>query len=270
MKAYQAVKRHIVFGRANRLYTYTHEPFTGGYTSFTPTPSARAIKNNLGYLYRMPKRSYKPGKRVRRRRFRRRIGRTVQPYSITRIVKTCQSFNLDPGAAGSLNSLQFKLNSAYDPSGNLGAGQPLGYDQYTALYQRAGVVSWRMKLELVSTDNTYPIVVGMTPMVSSTALTSYNHYKELPGTVSTIVTPDVDKNFLKAKGGVKRWFMPKSGRMFADDTITHGVGSDPSRILYLHLWAQDLSAANDTAAVRCVATLYQTVRFYVPEIPTRS
>lgn len=267
MQAYGSLRREYVQGKAKNKKIYE---------ALKPTIKEELhpkLKDFLGISYStMPFKGRRRPKvqRSTRRRFRRKIGRTTQPYSITRILKTCQSFNLDPGAAGALNSITFKLNSAYDPSGSLGAGQPLGYDQYTALYQRAGVVSWRLKLELVSTDNTYPIVVGCTPMVSSTALTSYNHYKELPGTVSTVVTPDVDKNFLYAKGGIKKWFMPKSGRMFADDTITHGVGADPSRILYLHLWAQDLSAANDTAAVRCIATLYQTVRFYVPEIPARS
>lgn len=196
--------------------------------------------------------------------------RAVQPYTIIRKFKTSVGFNLDPAVAGALSGNKIKLNSAYDPTGDLGSGQPLGYDQYTALYQRAAVIGWMVKIQLVSIDNTYPIVVGFTPMVSSTLLTAYDHYRELPGTVSTVVTPDVDKNFLSCKGRVKHFFLPRSARLLGDDTVTHGVGSDPSRILYGHIWAQALDKANDTNVVRIVMDVHQVVVFYVPEIPSRS
>lgn len=226
-------------------------------------PSVMAVKRSSRYKRRT-------GRRYRRR-FYRRIGRTLTPYSITRTLKTViGGVTLDGGAAGAIAMWKLKLNSAFDPTGDINSQQPMGFDQYSALYQRCAVVKWFVKVELASTDNTYPIVVGCTPIVSATALTTYSHYKEQPGTVSVLVTPDVDKNKFTCRGGVKRFFLPKSASMLADDTITHGVTGDPSRLLYLHLWAQDLAITNDVANVRAIVTLYQTVVFYVPEVPARS
>lgn len=208
----------------------------------------------------------------RRRYRRRRIGRalrSVQPYTLTRNLKSVAHFNVDAGA-GTIYVNTVNLNSAFDPTGVIGSGQPLGFDQYTALYQRCAVVKWSVKLEVCSTDNTNPIMIGFTPLVTSTGLSTYDHYKELPGTVSTILTPDVDKSKLFAKGGVKRYFLPPSARLMSDDTVTHGVGGNPSRILYGHIWVQSMDEASDPSNVRVIATIWQTVVFYVPEIPSRS
>lgn len=211
--------------------------------------------------------------RFAKRRFRRRkyarVQRSVQPYAVTRVLRSvCRSSqNLN---AGTLTALTVLLNSAYDPTGIFGAGQPLGYDQYTALYQRVAVVGWKVIIEACTADNTNPVVIGFTPMVGASALSDFQHYKELPGTVSRIMTPDVDKLIFTAKGGVKKYFMPRSGRMLSDDTVTHGVGGNPSRLLYGHLFLQAMDGTADPGVVNLVVTIVQKVVFYVPEIPSRS
>lgn len=207
--------------------------------------------------------------RFRRRRYGRRVS-TLQPKSIVRRFKTVKYFTLNP-VAGDLYSQQLKLNSPFDPNGGAGSEQPLGWDQYTALYQRSAVVSWSVNIEAVSTDNTNPIKIGFTPMVSSTGLTEYQHYMELPATVSTVLTPDIDKTLLRSRGGVKKWFLPRGGRMLADDTLSHGTSAgDPSRILYGHVWAEAMDGAADPATVHFTVTMWQTCVLYVPAIPARS
>lgn len=227
----------------------------------SPEESRMAVRTRQ----RRPMRPRK--RRFRRRRYGRRV-RTVQPYSMVRRLKTVFAGSMD--AAAVVTAKLIKLNSAYDPTGDIGTGQALGFDQYTALYQRCAVVGWKVKIEYCTTDNTYPVCVGFTPMVKSSALNDYSYYKELPGTVSSIVTPDQDKVTLTSKGGVKKFFLPPGGKLLTDDTLTHGVAGDPSRILYGHLWYGALDGSSDPPAMRYIVTIEQLVVFFVPEIPARS
>jgi len=238
---------------------------TGDYIS----PQAKFSKTSEMARGRTRTRTARRSRRRRPRKMFRRVARSVQPYSIVRKLKTCTTFSLDP-AAGAIATQLLCLNSAYDPTQAIGAGQPLGFDQYTSLYQRVAVLGWSVHLQIVSTDNTNPLVVGFCPLVSGSALTSYQHYRELPANKSVIVTPDIDKNILMARGKVKTYFMPKSGRMLSDDTVTHGIGGDPSRKLYGHIYAEDMNLSADPSTVRIVATITQIVCFYVPEVPARS
>lgn len=207
--------------------------------------------------------------RRRRRSFRRRVHRTAQPYSVTRVLKSVSTFDLDAGSSV-LASYQMKLNSAYDPHGTAATSQGLGFDQYAALYNRYCVVGWAIKLEYVTTDNTHPLSVGFTPTTYSSALSTYTHYKECPGTVSQIVTPDIDRGRMLSRGGVKRWFLPPGGRLLAEHDLQALVSTDPAKILYGHVWAQPMQITADPATVRFVITMFQTVRFFDPVIPSRS
>lgn len=177
---------------------------------------------------------------------------------------------LDPNAGGALAGNYMKLNSAFDPMGAWGAGQPLGYDQYTPLYSMYCVISWSIKLELVTADNTNPLMIGFTPHTTNTLLTDFEHYKEAPATVSMILTPDVDKGLLATRGGVKRYLLPGGGRMLGLTSVSAATGSDPATILYGHLWAQVVDKASDASTVRVVATLWQKIVFFDPIIPARS
>lgn len=208
-------------------------------------------------------------KRRRRRTNRyRRIGRSLSPYSIVRRLISCYSTSLDP-ASGFLSYAHLNLNSAYDPTGSLTANQPLGFDQYTALYKRYCVIGWSLKLEWCSTDNTIPIMVGFTPLEDTTKR-EFQHYKELPHTVSSIVTPDIDKLTQFTRGGIKRQMLPGGGKLLSDDTLSASVSANPSRMLYGHIWAQPMDTTVDPTNVKVVLTLYQTIVFFVPETPARS
>lgn len=222
-----------------------------------------------GYGANALRRRGRGGRRRGRRRRYGRVPRTLAPYSVTRKLKSVLYLSLNPGA-GALSVQKFELNNAFDPTGSMGSGQPLGFDQYSALYQRCCVIGWSCRFEVVSTDNSSPIAVGFTPLVSSTDLTKYEHYKELPKTSSSVVTPDIDKLQMFARGGVKRFFLPPGGKILTDDTLSHAVSGGPSRKLYGHVWAQAMDGSSDPALVHVTVTLVQMCVFYVPEVPARS
>lgn len=223
------------------------------------------------FVSRRSRRRSRRSKRSRRggRRRRARKLRATQPYAIVRKLKTNTYFELD-GTTNPATQI-LKLNSAYDPLGSASATQQgLGYDQYEAIYKRYCVVGWKVKLEICASENTYPIVCGFTPTTLSSALTTYSHYKECPGTVSRLLTPDVDKSMLIAKGSVKRWMLPKGGKILSDDLLSAQYNVDPSKILYGHIWSAPANSTNDTGVARFVVTLEQIVMFYDPKIPSQS
>lgn len=209
----------------------------------------------------------------RRRRYRRRMRKMSAgiPPTLVRRMVTSYSFGLDPGAAGAITTQQINLNSAYDPAGTLSATQqPLGMDQYEALYNKYCVVGWKLTVECALLDNSYPCVVGFTPSTSASALTSAGHYRELLGTVSRLATPDIDKIVFGAKGGVKKWLLPVGGKILSDDECTASVGASPSRLLYGHFWIQSLDSGADAGVCRVLVKQEQIVCFFDRKTPSRS
>lgn len=192
------------------------------------------------------------------------------PYSIARKLKSVVQISIDPAIAPSIGVNTIKLSSAFDPTGAFGSGQPLGFDQYAALYNRYAVVGWSVKMEYVTTDNTAATVIGFCPVVSSTTLTQYEHYKELPGCVSRVVTPDTDRGVLFTRGSVRRYLLPRGAKMLADDTVTASVTADPTRMLHGHVFAAAMDNAADIQPIKVIITLTQLVVFFTPVVPARS
>lgn len=230
----------------------------------TSMATKAATRNYSRSTYRRKSKKY-------RRRNKKRTKATGFPPSITRRVVTSYNFGLDPGVAGAITTQVINLNSAFDPAGTLSATQqPLGMDQYEALYNKYCVVGWKITVEAALLENSYPCVVGFTPTTNSTTLTSANHYRELPGTVSRLATPDVDKLYFKAKGSVKKWIVPKGGKLLSTDEGSAAIGSNPARMLYGHFFIQCLDSAQDAGVARLIVKQEQIVVFYDRKNPSRS
>lgn len=210
------------------------------------------------------------GKSRRSTRRYRRIPSTLGPFSIARKLKSVFTYSLAPPAGGGIKVETMKLNSIFDPTGAFGSFKPLGHAQYAALYNRYCVIGYSLKFEVCTAENSTPTMVGFCPIVSGTTLAEYPHYKEVPGCVSMMLTPDVDKGTFTARSGTRRFLLPGGGKMLADDELTAAVSSDPTRILHGHVFAQAADQSSTAAAVRIVVTMWQTVVFFVPVIPARS
>lgn len=215
----------------------------------------------------------RPTNRRRRRRYRRRMRKMSAgiPPTLVRRMVTSYPISLDPGSSGALTSAQVYLNSAFDPSGTVSATlQPLGFDQYEALYNKYVVVGWKVTVECALLENTYPCIVGFTPMTTSSALTTSGHYRELPGTVSRLGTPDIDKIVFGAKGGVKKWLIPQGGKILSDEECSAAVSTNPSKLLYGHFWIQSLDTSADAGICRLIVKHEQIVVFFDRKTPSRS
>lgn len=242
----------------------------GGYIR-TPPP-ARLSSSARSARSAMARTQTRTRRRFKRRGGRRRMYRVrqVTPKTCARWLHTSKYLSLNP-AAGTLVAEALNLNGAQDPLGSGSATQqPLGFDQYELLYRRYCVVAWRITCEIVSTDNTNPLVVGFSPKTDSTGLTSYLHYKEFPGAVQRVITPDVDKVFFKSRGGVRKWLLPTGGKLLSNPDLSSLCTTVPSRILYGHLYAQSMDGSADPAAVHITVKLSQLIVFFDPVVPSRS
>lgn len=209
-------------------------------------------------------------RRPYRRNLKARVTRTLQPFTFSRWL--CSSAYLPINAnAGALGLFKLNLNSVYDPFGDGSATiQPLGLEQYEGLYRRYTVVAWKAEFEVVSTDNTNPVVVGFTPLTTTTAGASFLHYREQPSTVQRTITPDIDRVYMKMKGKVKSWLLPEGGKLLTHPECSALVTASPSRILYGHLYAQAMDGSADPANAHIVVKLRQLVVFHDPVVPNRS
>lgn len=274
MEAFGSRGRYIFHGLTRN--THTRRPVVsdvatrkGDKVVYQKVGDKLVPKKNIANFHRRMPSKYRSRRSARRRKLYKKKRRTAQPYSMARTFKTCTYTTLNPGN-GTLASAILQLNSAYDPTGLISTSQGLGFDQFETLYRRYAVVKWGVKIEYASTDNTNPLVVGFTPTTKDSALTAYAHYKECPGTISGIITPDIDKFQLYTKGRVKPYLLPKGGKLMNDEDCTALTSANPTKLLYGHLWAQEIGASADPALVHLVITIYQTLVFFDPIVPARS
>lgn len=229
--------------------------------SYSTMPSGKSYK-------------YKPKKGKRKYRRRPRIPRDLVPYSKMVKVKATNFIAHTAHTTGALVMTPLQLNSFDDPFTSGGIGQPLGYDQYKALYKKAFVVSSKVTVRIVNTDATYAVVVGLTPCSLSqagTALAVYEHYMELPGTKSVILSPDMDHGIISSKVKVKKHL--HLGNMRDVDEIKMDLVNEtaPADLAYWHLWSQPINQASDpTGDVQLVITCEYIAVLIDPVIPARS
>lgn len=219
------------------------------------------------------RRTYKkrPRRRFRRRIFKRRRVAKGIPY--TKVVELKTSFlGQHNPAAGTIGVDTIALNGANDPTLAMGAGQPLYWDQWTAMYRRYCVIGWKIDFQVVTTDNTNPTVFGFCPLTTSTALANHLAYKEVAGNISAVCTPDIDKNYLSAKGSVEKYLLgaKRRGRMLSDDNLYALTSANPTNVLYGHIYTQAFDQSADPAVINYCATLKQIVVFFDPIVPGRS
>lgn len=173
------------------------------------------------------------------------------------------------GSTGVIGTQKFKLNSLYDPDQTGTGHQPMGRDQWEVLYRRYGVVGVKATLRWNFATGTSPIEVGgfVSPLVSLTA-TSFSEIDEQGTAKSSTLSASSAYPYLTTKHyfSAKKFFNIRDMKDNMSD-VGQYFGSDPSRIAYLHLFAQaaDLTSS---ISVRVHVTLDYVVMLAEPkELP---
>lgn len=249
-------------GLARRAYKWLDSDYLSD-RSVNPVTSAMPIARRA----RVPNRFRRRRRRRYVRRRRTRFTRAVQPQMVYRTLKSVIQWTFNAGA-GAISAVTCTVNSINDPTDAMGAGRPLGYTEYAALYDRYCVVGGYITMEGVSVDASIPLVVGINVQRSSTLLTTFEHYKELPHTADAIITPDMDKFKLYLPFRVAPYFgKPK---ILSQENLCSDFGSNPVDTLRGHFYVQPVDKTSDPGNVHTVITIVQRVALFKPRIPARS
>ena len=202
------------------------------------------------------------------------IPRTLQPR--TKLIKIRSvDYQNHTHASGAIAVAKIQHNSIDDPFTSLGTGQPLGYDQYKALYKKAIVLASRCFAEVHNNTST-AIMVGITAVPynqGTTALTTYEHYMEAPNTKHRLLSPDVDRANMSMQMSTKKLLQIKNYKDNKTELeIDLNAETPPTNLSYWHLWSQPQDQITETTgtALQLTITMEYIVLLTDPIIPARS
>lgn len=200
------------------------------------------------------KRVYKK-KRVYKRKSKRssktinyRGGTLIAPRFITRL-KYCETWQASL-TGGILNDYQFRLNSLFDPTYSLGGHQPLGYDQYTALYARYRVFACSYKITLLP-NNANGGAICMVPTNSTTPFTDIDDVREQPRSRYTPWSIDQPR-VLSGRISIPQLGGVTSVQYKSDDRFQAATTANPTEVYNLHVALLTAGTATMTVSIEMV------------------
>jgi hypothetical protein len=141
----------------------------------------------------------------------------------------------------------FRLNSLFDPDFTGTGVQPLGYDQFSALYGRYAVTLARFDVTFANTTS-LPIRVGFIISPQSTLPANSAVWSMQPFSRSTTLGPVGSGKDVMTLNGSSSFYKEfgVTKRQFQDDAdFSASTSSSPVRILYLHLYTFGLTSAGN-------------------------
>lgn len=252
---------------ANQLYRWADSRYISSGPAPPSTSVRTAMKRRTFSRTRSQRRRFK---RRRRGIIRRRIPRSVAPREKLIRVNAVVPPTL-ACTSGAIGVFALKMFDITDPFGTATNVQPLGYDQWKGLYNKAFVVGVKVVCR-IHNKGTAAVMVGVTPMPESQAnsgLSPFEHYMELAGTKSRLLSPDVDHCVLVSKIGTARHV---GVRKLRDEDAFHcDLDGEvaPTRDAWVHVWGQPIDKTT-TNPLELVVTAEYLVRLYDPIIPARA
>lgn len=214
-------------------------------------------------------------RRKQRRRFRRgmvkrRIPRSIAPSQKIIRMRATRYFNLTVASTTALEQTA-SINDITDPWGGSGSGQPLYYDQVSALYKTAIVIGAKVRGKFYN-HSTAAMVVGISlkPFQNTTTINSYEHFQEMVPTRSRILSPDVDHGNLSLGTSVKKYFKVNNVRDEENLSCDLATESGPSWSSNFSIWVQRLDQAVTSSQVQATVTVEYIVLLRDRIIPDRS
>ena len=222
----------------------------------------------------MPKRKRgserKYGAYKRRRRYKRRsavvrrapglLGKKFrQPF------RYVDRISLDPtGIAAATYS--FRANSLYDPDFTGTGHQPIGFDQLMAFYEHYTVIAARIKCTFIckSAAATQCAIVGIETNSGSTPTTTINDIYEQGNSSKKIMTCATagQKVTVTRKVSISKFL---SQKVLQEDANAGTASTNPSELVFFHLFATNTDGSTDIAAMDVLVELDQIAILHEPK-----
>lgn len=215
-------------------------------------------------------------KRRRPRRGRKSMRRRHVPRTLTTASKviSCKASNyVNFTGTGAITAFLAQLNSCDDVYSTSVAenGQPLGYDQWKALYKRAIVLSSRIYIQWHN-RGTSAVMVGIWPSPlnnGTTTLTNYEYYNEVAGNKQMLLSPEQDHTIMWSSRSTKKHLQVTKVKDNAELSIDLVNETPPTKLAWWQYYAQAVDQTS-AFAVDAVVTVRYIVLLLDPIIPARS
>lgn len=177
-------------------------------------------------------------------------------------------YSLNPGAAGAAAVHVFSANGLYDVDVTGVGHQPVGFDQFMAIYQNYVVTDAYIEVEFTNNDTTHPVVVGIAAQDIPNTVTDSRRYIENGNCVSKTIgnaggaTANIAT--LKMRLPLKDYFRSKN--LFVDDTFQGSATANPVDQAYFHVFVAALDTGVDAGATFARVTIVFNCMFRSPTI----
>lgn len=172
-----------------------------------------------------------------------------------------QVINLDLSSTGGAENA-FRLNSLFDPDFTGVGTQPVGFDQWSGLYNRYRVHSCKVHVEFISSGTTLGAICGVSIRRDSTVSNQYQDLVGEPYTVWTGVGSAQAGPGCIHTGASVREIYGIGNSSFMDEDYSASISGSPSRIVYGHVWANTWTQTAEAVAMRAAVHLIYDVEFY--------
>jgi len=151
--------------------------------------------------------------------------------------------------ATGLSVFQYRLNGPYDPDEAVGGNQPLGFDQYMALYNRYRVEKCHVVVDFVNGGTT--LLAAIAPSISVTDPSTIEDLMCLPRALHALIPAQggMDRHRFIMDVDIKEFFGLAAN---IDNDLTGDATSAPSKQLYLHVGSEE----NDSSAKAVVISVF--------------
>lgn len=194
-------------------------------------------------------------RRARRRFYRRKRYARKGIAPLTQVVKARTCMKFDVSAAGAtLQTHLIRMNDVSDPLGSNGTAQPLYYDQWAALYDKAIVLGAKLTAYFENEGTTAVMFGCVKGTIDEAGMTNYDNYEHFieRGSAYKLVTPENDRGIITSKVSIKKHMHKKD---LKDDPTFHcdlSSQSSPTSLAYFVLWFQSLDKATTNAGTLMV------------------
>jgi hypothetical protein len=138
------------------------------------------------------------------------------------------------------STYSFALNSCFDPDVTGVGSQPLGFDQYSALYGRYRVIKVRYEVTFISTSASYSNVGLYTSPIAAIPA-DFNAWSVMNPTAKHAVlgqaVSGTNKHVFSGTIDLATLFGITPPELRADQDFSAVIGANPTRLAYLHVWA---------------------------------
>jgi len=190
---------------------------------------------------------------------------SVMPKTMKVNLKYFDQVSLNPVTGSQTNGYVMRANDIFDPDVQLGGHQPMGFDQYMALYTRFRVVGAKISCTFVANDSTSLNSSALCGILKSTS-------SSFSGTVNTTIENDKCVYRVIQLGDTSRPLTLKYStkksqgikNIMDNYELSGTVIGSPAIQDYFHVWTGNVNPSNDAEPVDIQIHISYSVIFSDP------